>query len=241
MTGAQAVVTRPSTIAVRLHGRGGQGIVTAAELLAVAAFLEGQETQAFPSFGSERMGAPVTSYCRVSATPIRSREPVSEPDAVLIVDATLLHQVDVFAGLRDDGWVVINSVHAPDGLGIDDLAQRLKPDRLICIPATDIARTYLGRPLPNLCVPGRVRRVHRDGVAGIAGGGDPGTIPDRGGRREHPRRPCRRRAPRRGVPCVTCWKAHAPSPRRWRGAGQEWSPPIRSPRRPTSWKQSDRW
>lgn len=87
---------------VRLHGRGGQGVVTAAELLSVAAFRDGFEAQAFPSFGSERMGAPVISFCRVSDEPIRVREPVTRPDAV-VVDATLLHHVDLFAGLSPDG------------------------------------------------------------------------------------------------------------------------------------------
>ena len=78
---------------IRIHGRGGQGVVTAAELLSVAAFLDGHEAQAFPSFGSERMGAPVISYCRIADVPIRVREPIAEPDAVIIVDATLLHRL----------------------------------------------------------------------------------------------------------------------------------------------------
>ena len=85
---------------IRLHGRGGQGVVTAAELLSVAAFLDGHEAQAFPSFGSERMGAPVMAFCRISDAPIRLREPVTKPDAVIVVDATLLHHVDLFAGCR---------------------------------------------------------------------------------------------------------------------------------------------
>jgi len=77
---------------VRIHGRGGQGVVTAAELLSVAAFLEGRHAQAFPSFGSERTGAPVISFCRIADRAIRTREPISAPDALIIVDATLLHQ-----------------------------------------------------------------------------------------------------------------------------------------------------
>jgi pyruvate ferredoxin oxidoreductase gamma subunit len=88
---------------VRFHDRGGQGVVTAAELLASAAFLEDRYAQAFPSFGSERMGAPVMSFCRIDGGPIRTREPVSEPDALVIQDPTLLHQVDLFAGLKSDG------------------------------------------------------------------------------------------------------------------------------------------
>ncbi len=77
---------------VRFHGRGGQGVVTAAELLASAAFREDRYAQAFPSFGSERMGAPVMSFCRIDDKPIRTHEPVTEPDALIIQDPTLLHQ-----------------------------------------------------------------------------------------------------------------------------------------------------
>src|SRR5271167_5240761 len=71
-------------IQVRIHGRGGQGVVTAAEMLSVAAFEEGRYAQAFPSFGSERMGAPVVSFCRIDDRPIRTREPVMEPDALIV-------------------------------------------------------------------------------------------------------------------------------------------------------------
>ena len=84
---------------VRIHGRGGQGVVTAAELLSVAAFEEGRYAQAFPTFGSERTGAPVVSFCRIDDRPIRVREPIVEPDALIVQDPTLLHQVDLFAAL----------------------------------------------------------------------------------------------------------------------------------------------
>ena len=84
---------------VRIHGRGGQGVVTAAELLSIAAFSEDRQAQAFPTFGSERTGAPVVAFCRIDDRPIRSREPISEPDAVIVQDPTLLHQVDLFGGL----------------------------------------------------------------------------------------------------------------------------------------------
>src|SRR5512144_3172982 len=85
------------TFQVRIHGRGGQGAVTAAELLSVAAFDEGRHAQAFPSFGSERTGAPVVSFCRIDDLPIRLREPITDPDAVVVQDPTLLHQVNLFA------------------------------------------------------------------------------------------------------------------------------------------------
>lgn len=139
---------------VRFHGRGGQGVVTAAELLSVAAFLDGREAQAFPSFGSERMGAPVVSFCRIADSPIRTHEPVTSPDAVVIADATLLHHVDVFRGLREDGFVLINSVHSPADLGLASLTGRLEPDRVRTVPATGLAREHVGKPLPNVCLLG---------------------------------------------------------------------------------------
>ena len=87
---------------VRIHGRGGQGVVSAAEMLSIAAFGEGRYAQAFPSFGSERMGAPVMAFCRIDDKEIRLREPVMQPDALIIQDPTLLHQVDLFSGLSPD-------------------------------------------------------------------------------------------------------------------------------------------
>jgi len=134
---------------VRIHGRGGQGVVTAAELLSVAAFEEGRHAHAFPTFGSERTGAPVTSFCRIDESPIRSREPISAPDALIVQDPTLLHQVDLFAGLGDDGYVLINSSRSFDELGLGEFAGRFRPERLLTVPATEIAREHLGRPLPN--------------------------------------------------------------------------------------------
>ena len=109
--------TRP-TFQIRIHGRGGQGVVTAAELLSVAAFDEGRHAQAFPSFGSERSGAPVVSFCRVSDHPIRIREPIAEPDALIVQDPTLLHQVDLFAGLDADGYLLINTSRNFEELGL---------------------------------------------------------------------------------------------------------------------------
>jgi len=139
---------------VRIHGRGGQGVVTAAELLSVTAFAEGRHAQAFPTFGSERTGAPVTSFCRVAAEEIRLREPISQPDAVVVQDPTLLHQVDVFGGLRPDGYALINSSRSIEELGLGDLTARLRPERMVTVPATAIARRRLGRPLPNAALLG---------------------------------------------------------------------------------------
>jgi pyruvate ferredoxin oxidoreductase gamma subunit len=134
---------------VRIHGRGGQGVVTAAELLSVAAFEERRHAQAFPSFGSERTGAPVVAFCRIHDAPIRTREPIAEPDALIVQDPTLLHQVAVFEGLRPDGYVLINSTHSTAELGLGELEERFRRERIFTLPATDIARECLGRPLPN--------------------------------------------------------------------------------------------
>jgi pyruvate ferredoxin oxidoreductase gamma subunit len=139
---------------VRFHGRGGQGVVTSAELLSVAASRDGHEAQAFPSFGSERMGAPVMAFCRIADQPIRLREPVTCPDAVVIADATLLHRVDVFSGLAPGGFVLINSARSLQELGLADLQTRHDPARLATVPATDLARQHVGRPLPGVCLLG---------------------------------------------------------------------------------------
>jgi pyruvate ferredoxin oxidoreductase gamma subunit len=134
---------------VRIHGRGGQGVVTAAELLSVAAFREGRHAQAFPSFGSERTGAPVVAFCRIDDRPIRLREPIVAPDALIVQDPTLLHQADVFGGLRPGGLVLLNSTRDPDALGLGDLDARV-----VAIGATEMAREHLGRPLPNAALLG---------------------------------------------------------------------------------------
>ena len=144
---------------VRFHGRGGQGVVTAAELLSVAAFVDGLEAQAFPTFGSERTGAPVVAFCRIDEAPIRIREPIVEPDAVVIQDPTLLQQADLFEGLGDDGFVLLNTSRTGAELGLDELVRRLPPDRLVLVPASELAREHLGRPLPNAALLGAFAAV----------------------------------------------------------------------------------
>ena len=134
---------------VRIHGRGGQGAVTAAELLSVAAFAEGRHAQAFPTFGSERTGAPVVAYCRIADSEIRLREPIVAPDALIVQDATLLRQVNVLAGLRPAGYVIVNSARPFDELGLAELADHPDSRRLITVPATELALEHLGLPKPN--------------------------------------------------------------------------------------------
>jgi pyruvate ferredoxin oxidoreductase gamma subunit len=139
---------------VRIHGRGGQGVVSAAEMLSVAAFDEGRHAQAFPSFGSERMGAPVMAFCRIDTREIRLREPVMEPDALIIQDPTLLHQVDLFSGLKPDGYILVNSTRSFAELGIDELVRRFPPGHARTVAASELALAHVGRPLPNAALLG---------------------------------------------------------------------------------------
>ncbi|MGZ5096164.1 MAG: 2-oxoacid:acceptor oxidoreductase family protein [Burkholderiales bacterium] len=146
---------------VRIHGRGGQGVVSAAEMLSLAAFAEGRHAQAFPSFGSERMGAPVTAFCRIDDREIRLREPVMEPDALIIQDPTLLHQVDMFSGVPHFGFILINSTRTLADLGIAEYL-RLFPQGHVCaIPASEIALAHIGRPLPNAALLGGFAAITR--------------------------------------------------------------------------------
>jgi pyruvate ferredoxin oxidoreductase gamma subunit len=150
---------------VRIHGRGGQGVVTAAELLSIAAFDQGLHAQALPSFGSERTGAPVVAFCRIDERRIRAHDPVDAPDVVIIQDPTLLHGNDVLLGLAEDGLVIVNS-----GRSVAELATvglRLHPgQRALTVPATELAREHLGRPLPNTALLGAFAAA--TGVVGLA-------------------------------------------------------------------------
>jgi pyruvate ferredoxin oxidoreductase gamma subunit len=139
---------------IRIHGRGGQGVVSGAEMLSVAAFLEGRHAQAFPSFGSERMGAPVMAFCRIDDKVIRLREPVLQPDALIIQDCTLLHQVDLFAGLPKGGCILLNSTKTFDELGLGGFARGVQQYKLCTLPATELALKHVGRAVPNAALLG---------------------------------------------------------------------------------------
>ena len=139
---------------VRLYGRGGQGVVTGAEMMSIAAFLEDKHAQAFPSFGSERTGAPVVSYCRIDDKEIRLREPILEPDAVIIQDVTLFHSVDVFQGLDSNGYILINTSKSLDELGIAEYAEQFKPGHVLQVGATELALKHVGRAVPNAALLG---------------------------------------------------------------------------------------
>ncbi len=129
-------------IEVRIHGRGGQGAVTSAELMALAAIDEGKYAQAFPSFGPERRGAPVVAFLRVSDDQIRVRSKVYQPDVVVVLDPTLLDIVDVSAGLKPKGTVIINSAKSAEQLQ----KQYGFKGRLATVDATKIAMEEMRVP-----------------------------------------------------------------------------------------------
>lgn len=122
--------------------------MTAAEMLSLAAFLEGHHAQAFPSFGSERTGAPVVAYARIDDKEIRTHEPILVPDAVVVQDRTLLDVIDVFSGIKDNGFVVINSKEDPKVL-VPEICEKLGEGHVFTVPATDFAMQKIGRPLPG--------------------------------------------------------------------------------------------
>ncbi|MDM7934144.1 MAG: pyruvate ferredoxin oxidoreductase subunit gamma [Methanothrix sp.] len=128
---------------IRLHGRGGQGSVTAAEIIAVAAFEDKRFSQAFPAFGVERRGAPVMAFARIADRPIRIRSQIYQPDYVIVQDVTLLDVVDVAGGLRQDGKIIINTDRPKDSLRLQTEAE------VVPIDATRIAMEVLGRPIVN--------------------------------------------------------------------------------------------
>jgi pyruvate ferredoxin oxidoreductase gamma subunit len=133
---------------IRVHGRGGMGNVTAAEILAEAAFADGKYAQAFPSFGAERQGAPVVAFVRISDKPIRLRQQVYEPDYLIIQDAGLLYSANVLSGLKPGGAVLVNTTRPGDELPID------KGFKIYTVPALRVAIEVIGRPIFNVVMVG---------------------------------------------------------------------------------------
>jgi pyruvate ferredoxin oxidoreductase gamma subunit len=130
-------------IEIRIHGRGGQGNVAAAELLSIAAFKDGKFSQAFPSFGAERVGAPVQAFVRIDDKKVRIREDVRHPDYLIVQDENLLETVPILDGLKPDGLIVVNSEKKAEDLQLKTTAS------VVTIPATEIALEIIGRPIPN--------------------------------------------------------------------------------------------
>ena len=142
-------------IEIRFHGRGGQGAVTSAELTALAAIEQGKYAQAFPSFGPERRGAPVMAFVRVSDKPIRTREKIYEPDVVVVLDPTLLEIVNVAAGLKKDGIVVLNTTKSAEEIRE---ASGMKA-KLALVDASRIAVETMGIPITNTTLLGAMLKA----------------------------------------------------------------------------------
>jgi pyruvate ferredoxin oxidoreductase gamma subunit len=123
-------------------------------MLSIAAFFEERHAQAFPSFGSERTGAPVVAFCRIADKEIRLREPILEPDCLIVQDPTLFKVIDVFAGLRDGGYLLVNTNKTFAELHIAQIAERLPKGHAVIVPATEIAMKHVGRPVPNAALLG---------------------------------------------------------------------------------------
>lgn len=130
-------------IEIRIHGRGGQGNVVGAYLLATAAIAEGKFGQAFPAFGAERRGAPVVAFVRIAEQTLRRRSQVQNPEFLIVQDQALLNIPGVLDGLKDDGRILVNSK-----LDSETLAERTGRE-VVALPADTWSREYLGRPLPN--------------------------------------------------------------------------------------------
>ena len=140
---------------LRFHGRGGQGAVTSAELLALAAIAQGKYAQAFPSFGPERRGAPVVAFARIDDEPIRLRMAVQKPDITIVLDPSILRIVDTSEGLAEGGIQVVNS-----GRTIPELKEEFKlKGKLVTVNANRIAVEEIGRPITNTTMLGALLRA----------------------------------------------------------------------------------
>jgi len=137
-------------IEIRFHGRGGQGVVTSADILAVAAFKEGKYTLSFPMFGAEKRGTPVSSFLRISDKPIVVRDEIYNPDYVVVLDPTVMDSVKVAEGIKENGMIIANYPRSPE-----ELKRKLGVNvKTITINATKLAINILGRPITNTAMVG---------------------------------------------------------------------------------------
>lgn len=143
-------------IEIRWHGRGGQGAKTASLLLADAAFNTGKYIQGFPEYGPERMGAPITAYNRISNEPITIHSNIYEPDYVVVVDDTLLETVDVTAGLKKEGGIIINTTKSPEYL---KTVLKGYEGNIYCIDARKVSMETLGKYFPNTAMLAAIVKV----------------------------------------------------------------------------------
>ena len=147
-------MTDDNMIQIRIHGRGGQGVVTAAELIAIAAFKSGLQAQAFPSFGVERTGAPVESYVRLDDQPIILREQIYQPNVLIIQDVSLLDNVDVTMGADKKTIIIINTAKTKENLKIN-----LPKANIYTIDATKIALEIIGKNIVNTVILGAFAKI----------------------------------------------------------------------------------
>ena len=147
-------MTDDNMIQIRIHGRGGQGVVTAAELITIAAFKSGLQAQAFPSFGVERTGAPVESYVRLDDQPIILREQIYQPNVLIIQDVSLLDNVDVTMGADKKTIIIINTAKTKENLKIN-----LPKANIYTIDATKIALEIIGKNIVNTVILGAFAKI----------------------------------------------------------------------------------
>jgi len=141
---------------IRLHGRGGQGVVTAAELIAIAAFNDNKFSQAFPSFGVERTGAPIESFARIDDKYIKLREQVQNPDILIIQDATLLDTIDLSVGCHENTKVIINTSKKKEEININTSV-----NNIYTVDATKIALEIIGKNLMNTVILGKFSQASK--------------------------------------------------------------------------------
>ncbi len=139
---------------VRFHGRDGQGVMTAAELLSVAALVDGRDALAFPSFRSGPVGPRVVAFCRIGGRPMRPRESIGKPDGLIVSDPEAPQLADLCDGLEPDGYLLVNSTRTIEELGLDEEVATLRPDRRLSMPAGEIAREHLGLPIADAALVG---------------------------------------------------------------------------------------
>jgi pyruvate ferredoxin oxidoreductase gamma subunit len=134
-------------IEIRIHGRGGQGAVTTSQLLSIAAFDDGKQSQGFPAFGVERRGAPSNAFVRIDDKPINVRSQIYEPDVVIVLDASLFNAIKVTEGLKNKGMIVINSSKKPEEFKLDSF-------KVFTFDATHLAMEVFGKPIVNTIMVG---------------------------------------------------------------------------------------
>jgi pyruvate ferredoxin oxidoreductase gamma subunit len=141
---------------IRWHARGGQGAKTAATFLAEVAIEDGLYSQGFPEYGPERMGAPIRGFTRVSDKPITIHSSITAPDAVVVLDETLLDSIDVAEGLKKDGVILINTPRTPA-----EVRKQIKVDgqKVYTVNATGISIETIGRPIPNMPMLGALLKI----------------------------------------------------------------------------------